>query len=123
MSLAKVGLTSVVDPIIASHRRLLMRWRFEAVCPLSEYVVNPKDCELLWRQMHERQTLAASAEPYREFPELEQRAIEDARQFADRSPPASAHELNVRRVEASAMLASWGAELTRLTIGCGRTRP
>jgi len=78
------------------------------------------DCESLWCEIHERQTRTSRSGDYDAFPELGRRVALEASQFAELPAPTSAHALNERRVRASAMLAGWGAELTRLTIGSGR---
>jgi hypothetical protein len=83
-------------------------------------MLNPDDCESLWREIHERQTRTSRSGDYDAFPELGRRAELEAAQFAELPPPTSAHALNERRVSASTMLAGWGVELTRLTIGSGR---
>jgi hypothetical protein len=67
--------------------------------------------ELLWEQIRERHLSSAFAEIYREYPELKSRAIAEATSFAGQDRPATAHGLNLRRVDASVMLASWRAEL------------
>lgn len=83
-------------------------------------MLNAADYEMLWREIHERQTQTSRREDYAAFPELSRRVELEAAEFAELQAPTSSHALNERRVRASTMLASWGAELTRLTIGSGR---
>lgn len=82
--------------------------------------IPPGDLETLWRETHERQSFAARESAYQPFPGLADRAKTEAANFARLSIPVSAHDLNLRRVQASQMLANWGAELTSRVIGSQR---
>ncbi len=76
--------------------------------------IPPADCEQIWQSICDRHRSAADRGPYGEFPNLAQRAQNEAQTFMGQLVPTSAHELNVRRVEASRMVSSWKAELTQL---------
>jgi hypothetical protein len=61
------------------------------------------DREEVWQSLCERQRLACKDASGRARHELEA--------FESRTVPESAHELNLRRVEATRMVASWKGEM------------
>lgn len=69
--------------------------------------------EFLWQQICQRHMSSAFEQDYREYPDLKSRAITEATSFASQERPTSPHDLNLRRVDAWHMLASWRAELAR----------
>ncbi len=76
--------------------------------------IAPADCKEVWQSICQRQRDAAARELFAQFPDLARRASAESDSFAGQAVPVSAHELNVRRVEASRMASSWTAELLRL---------
>ena len=72
------------------------------------------DCELLWQQIHERNSSAARAIDPVKHSELAKRALQEAADFSALVLPISGHELNLRRVASNTMTANWAAEAARL---------
>ena len=69
----------------------------------------------LWRHLHEGLTSASRSPAYERFPSLARRAKREAEQFAALPPPRSEDELNLRRLTATGMMSSWGADFVQ---GC-----
>ncbi len=72
------------------------------------------DCELLWRQIHERLTTAAMTINGERFPALSAHARAEATSFSGLALPATGHEMNLRRVAAGSMVARWTSESSRM---------
>ena len=72
-------------------------------------------CGDAWHEIVLRHQAAALEAGYIRFPDLAGRARSESAEFALQSTPTTAHELNLRRVQATTMRQSWGVELTHLT--------